>query len=111
MVHQFLQQSSSRVRDFRCDGNRIISKHRKAPSPIEFKFALTFININRLRYSKKGYTDGEIGVEWIKQFDRYMEAKANRHCCLLLVDGHNSHYIYGFLQHVRNKQIHILCYP
>lgn len=33
--------------------------------------------ITRLGYSKKGYTDGEIGIEWLKQFDNYMKKKAN----------------------------------
>jgi hypothetical protein len=30
---------------------------------------------------------------------------------VLLVDGHNSHYTLGFLQHARLNQIIILCYP
>jgi hypothetical protein len=50
---------------------------------------------NRLGYSKKGWTDGEIGVEWIKEFDHLTSADAvpgNLKYCLLLVDGHNSHY-------------------
>jgi hypothetical protein len=30
----------------------------------------------RLDHSTKGYTDVEIGVEWIKQFDKQTHAKA-----------------------------------
>ena len=45
---------------------------------------------HRIGYSKKGWTNGEIGVEWMKEFDRHTKAKANGHYCLLLVDGHNS---------------------
>jgi len=45
-----------------------------------------------LGHSKKGYTNGEIGIEWIKHFDQHTKVKANGHVRLLLVDGHNSHY-------------------
>ena len=34
---------------------------------------------HRIGYSKKGWTNGEIGVEWVKEFDRHTKAKANRH--------------------------------
>jgi len=44
----------------------------------------------RLGYSKKGWTDGEIGV---------------------LVDGHNSHYTQAFLEYATAHRIHVLCYP
>ena len=53
-----------------------------------------------LGYSKKGWTDGEIGVEWIKIFEKETRAKANGRDRLLLVDGHNSHYTQGFLEYV-----------
>ncbi len=61
-------------------------------------------------YSKKGWTDGEIGVEWIKQFDKQTKKVAGRDR-LLLVDGHNSHYTRAFLEYAREHHIHILCYP
>ena len=67
--------------------------------------------VSRLGHSTKGYTDGEIGVEWIKQFDKQTHAKAGGHRHLLLVDGHNSHYTRGFLEYARGHSIHILCYP
>nr|VWO98225.1 Serine/threonine-protein kinase CST20 (EC [Ganoderma boninense] len=64
-----------------------------------------------LAHSKKGYTDGEIGVEWIKLFHRQTEAKARGRRRLLLVDGHSSHYTFGFLEFAREHHIHVLCYP
>ncbi|KAJ8474688.1 hypothetical protein ONZ51_g7033 [Trametes cubensis] len=64
-----------------------------------------------LGYSKKGYTDGGIGIEWIKQFDKHTKAKARGRRRLLLVDGHASHYTYGFLDYARRNRIHVLCYP
>ncbi|KAG6328433.1 hypothetical protein ID866_10657 [Astraeus odoratus] len=58
---------------------------------------------NALGYSKKGWTDGEIGIEWIKEFDKHTKAKANGCDHLLIVDGHNSHYTHGFLDEEHDK--------
>lgn len=69
------------------------------------------LTTNRLGYSKKGWTNGEIGVAWIEEFDKYMSAKAAGRYRLLIVDGHNSHYTYGFLIYARTHQILVLCYP
>jgi hypothetical protein len=52
-----------------------------------------------LGYSKKGWTNGEISVEWIKEFDGATSAKADGQYWLLVVDGHNSHYTRGFLEY------------
>lgn len=65
----------------------------------------------RIGYSKKGWTNGEIGVEWIKDFDKNTKDKANGRYRLLLVDGHNSHYTRAFLMYARLHQIIVLCYP
>ena len=65
----------------------------------------------RIGYQKKGWTDGEIGVEWIKLFDEAMKEKADGEYRLLLVDGHNSHYTVGFLFYARDHKIIIICYP
>lgn len=67
--------------------------------------------VNRIGYQKKGWTDGEIGAEWIKIFDKETAGKANGQYRLLLVDGHNSHYTLAFPLHARLNQIIILCYP
>jgi hypothetical protein len=60
---------------------------------------------------RKGWTNGEIGVEWIKFFDKNTCEKANGRHRLLLVDGHNSHYTQGFLEYAHANQIIVLCYP
>ena len=65
----------------------------------------------RIGYAKKGWTTGEIGIEWIKIFDKQTRTKANGQWRLLLVDGHNSHYTRAFLQYARENNIAILCYP
>lgn len=67
--------------------------------------------MNSLGYQKKGWTDGEIGVEWMKDFHEKTKEKAAGRARLLLVDGHNSHYTRGFLEFARDHDIHVLCYP
>ena len=64
----------------------------------------------RLRYSKKGWTNGEIGAEWVKHFDQLTQDKAKGCYRVLLVDGHNSHYTRPFLQYAREHKIHVLYY-
>ena len=68
-------------------------------------------NFIGLGYQKKGWTDGEIGAEWIKIFDEQTEKKSLGKYRLLLVDGHNSHYTIEFLLHARLNMIIVLCYP
>lgn len=71
-----------------------------------------YLSQSSLGYSKKGWTDGEIGIEWIKDFDRKTADKVKPgEYRLLLVDGHNSHYTRGFLEYARTHQILVLCYP
>ncbi|KAF9224585.1 DDE-domain-containing protein [Gyrodon lividus] len=62
-------------------------------------------------HSQKGWTDGVIGQLWIRNFDQKTQAKVNGHAHLLLVDGHNFHYMKGFLDYARDHKIHVLCYP
>jgi len=69
------------------------------------------ILICRLGYQQKGWTDGEIGAEWIKHFDKATCTKANGKYRLLIVDGHNSHYTIAFLQYAWEHMIIVICYP
>lgn len=62
-------------------------------------------------YSRKGYTDGEIGRAWIENFDKETRAKSKGRRRLLLVDGHNSHYTPGFLDYARAHRIDVVGYP
>jgi len=66
---------------------------------------------HRLGYSKKGYTDGEIGRAWIENFDKVTRVKANGRRRLLLVDGHVSHYTRAFLEYAREHRIEVVGYP
>jgi hypothetical protein len=62
-------------------------------------------------YQKKGYTYGEIGIAWIKDWDKQTKAKAKGQTRLLLVDGHSSHYTLEFLEHAHDNNVVVLCYP
>jgi hypothetical protein len=52
-----------------------------------------------------------IGRLWIQDFNEKTQAKANGRARVLLVDGHNSHYMKEFLEYARDHKIHVLCYP
>ena len=65
----------------------------------------------RMGYQKKGYTSGEIGVAWLKDWDKQTKEKAKGRTWLLLVDGHSSHYTLGFLDHTHDNNVVVLCYP
>jgi len=62
-------------------------------------------------YQKKGYTSGEIGVAWLKDWDKQTKEKADGRTRLLVVDGHSSHYTLEFLEYACNNDIVVLCYP
>lgn len=64
-----------------------------------------------LGHSKKGWMDGELGREWIEDFDKKTKDKANGRRRVLLVDGHNSHYTVNFLLYAKEHNIDVLCYP
>ena len=65
---------------------------------------------HRMRY-QKGYTSGEIGVAWLKDWDKQTKAKANGQLWLLLVDGHSLHYTLTFLEYAKDNHVVMLCYP
>ena len=48
---------------------------------------------------------------WLSNFEKHTVKKANSHARLLVVDGHNSHYSFKFLDYARAHKIHVLCYP
>ena len=62
-------------------------------------------------YQKKGYTCAEIGVTWLQDWDKLTASKAAGQHCLLIVNGHSSHYTMSLLDYAHNNSIVILCYP
>jgi hypothetical protein len=61
--------------------------------------------------SDKGWTDQEIGIDWLRTFNECTGEKAAGHHHLLVVDGHNSHYSLDFISYAREHKIVVLCYP
>ncbi|SCO92426.1 uncharacterized protein FRV6_16554 [Fusarium oxysporum] len=46
--------------------------------------------------SQNGWTDNEIGLEWLKHFDRCTSKRSNSRYRLLILDGHESHHSADF---------------
>ncbi|KAF6527566.1 hypothetical protein HZS61_007868 [Fusarium oxysporum f. sp. conglutinans] len=60
--------------------------------------------------SQNGWTDNEIGLEWLKHFDRYTAKRSNSRYRLLILDGHESHHSLGFEEYCKeNKIITLSC--
>ena len=56
--------------------------------------------------------NGVTGRAWIKDdFDAQTQVKANGCYCLLIVDGHASHFDYELLQYAKANHIVVLCLP
>src|SRR3954447_26177835 len=65
-----------------------------------------------IAHSPNGWTDGELGLQWIiKDFDAQTREKAKGRTRVLLMDGHSSHYTFELLQFARANNITILGYP
>lgn len=60
-----------------------------------------------------GYTDNELGVEWLyKVFDPQTGHHWERSLkCLVILDGHGSHVSYKFVLCARELGIILLCFP
>ena len=68
--------------------------------------------LHSLAASPNGWTDRELAISWIvDDFDALTKAKASGHTCLLLLDGHCSHYTPELLRHAQEANIVILAYP
>jgi len=111
MVHHSHQLWFSKVRHFKSNGIKIIQQMHCVYLLSCCECLWLNCCVWRLGCSKKGWTDGEIGAEWIKNFNEQTREKAKGWTCLLLVDGYNSHYTCAFLEYARAAHIHILCYP
>lgn len=55
---------------------------------------------------------GKIGQEWIEQdFDAQTQELAGEQYCLLIVDGHSSHFLWELLEFAKANKIVVLCLP
>ena len=80
---------------------------------IETKLNLLTDSLNSICKSAKGWTNGEIGVDWIKLFDLQTCTKLthNNEHRLLILDGHGSHYTMGLIDYAIKHKIIVICFP
>ena len=70
------------------------------------------IDLHSIATSDKGWTDGNVGRNWLEQiFDRETKEKAGGRTRVLLLDGHSSHYTLEFIDYARANNIILLGYP
>jgi hypothetical protein len=61
--------------------------------------------------SDNGWTTNELGLEWVKHFNRHTESRTQGVYRLLILDGHESHATPEFDQFCKDNKIITLCMP
>ncbi|KAF1999405.1 DDE-domain-containing protein, partial [Amniculicola lignicola CBS 123094] len=61
--------------------------------------------------SQKGWTDDELGLEWLKIFEQATRPALPREKRLLIMDNHGSHLTGKFLRFAIDHKIIVLCFP
>ena len=69
--------------------------------------------LSSISHSPKGWTDQELGSQWLEQdFEPATAARnTSNGYCLLVLDGHNSHCTYRFCNFAAKHRIIIICLP
>ncbi|KAG9185080.1 hypothetical protein G6011_03027 [Alternaria panax] len=62
-------------------------------------------------FSDNGWTNNELGVEWLKHFIGHTEGKVVGARRLLILDGHESHQSLEFQELCKENNIYTLCMP
>ena len=65
----------------------------------------------RYAASSTGWSDNELGVEWIQYFDQATSPKALLGTRHLVFDGHGSHLSYNFIKYAFDNTIKLICLP
>ena len=67
---------------------------------------------NSISISPNGWTDQELGSQWLQNdFDPATREKAAGQYRLLILDGHNSHCTFAFCKYAADHKILIICLP
>jgi hypothetical protein len=61
--------------------------------------------------SQNGWTNNELGLEWLKHFDRSTTNRSTGPYRLLILDGHESHHSADFERYCKENKIITLCMP
>ena len=64
-----------------------------------------------INVSKNGWTNNELGLEWLKHFDKHTKERTVSSHRLLILDGHKSHNLVDFHQYCEEHKIITLCMP
>ncbi|KAJ0126689.1 Chitin synthase A [Fusarium oxysporum f. sp. albedinis] len=59
--------------------------------------------------SQNGWTNNELGLEWLKHFDRSITNRSTGPYRLLILDGHESHHSADFERYCKENKIITLC--
>jgi hypothetical protein len=65
----------------------------------------------RIATTSNGWTTNEVGLDWIKHFDRHTAARTKGTYRLLILDGHESHHSTEFELYCQSHNIVTLCMP
>jgi hypothetical protein len=61
--------------------------------------------------SDNGWTNNELGVDWLKHFNAYTKARTVGARRLLILNGHKSHHSLKFQELCKDNDIYTLCMP
>jgi hypothetical protein len=81
--------------------NHLASWYKESSLPSDWRIAV----------SEKGWTDDELGYEWIQHFQEHTVRKTQGVYRLLILDGHGSHHSARFEQYCKENNIVTLCMP
>lgn len=81
--------------------NHLQSWYRDSPLPSDWVVAL----------SDNGWTTNELGLEWIKHFEKHTRTRTKGPKRLLVLDGQESHHSYDFEEYCKTNNIITLCMP
>jgi hypothetical protein len=75
--------------------NHLASWYRDSPLPADWVVSL----------SSNGWTTNEIGLEWIKHFNKHTSDRIKGAYRLLMLDGHKSHVLVDFQRYCKENKI------
>ncbi|KAF4456327.1 hypothetical protein F53441_1486 [Fusarium austroafricanum] len=61
--------------------------------------------------SENGWTNNQLGLDWLRHFDRSIKDRLVGSYRLLILDGHESHHSAEFMRYCEEKKIITLCMP
>ena len=65
----------------------------------------------KLSVSENGWTNNQLGLEWLKHFDQHTKSRQKGSYRLLILDGHESHLNQDFKDYCLVRKILTLCMP